>query len=439
MKISHVRISNILGIDQLEFDAGQFNEISGANGLGKTSVLEAIKSVFQGGHDATLLRNGAEKGEIVLVLDDGQEITKRVTETGSDTVLRRDGKHVNRPAAAIKALTDLLSINPVDFLLAKPKERAKVLLESMPLEADPARIEAITGQKVKATGLHALVVIGEARQQLFDMRTEINRAARQKESTVEQLRQALPELPEGVETGDEDALREQIEEARRARDEKLEKIAAKLARVRDEARISKQAIDDKLAEDIQKLRDAAETERAAVGVILSDNEKRAAEAKAKASDECVALTSPLEQAVAVIKSNRDAAAKREASLKIIDQMDAEAVELRSNSDGLTQALDELEAYKQELLAELPIDGLEIRDGELYRNGVHLDRLNTAQQVQIAVELAKLRAGDLAVCCVDRLELLDTETFQQFRDGMQGSGLQMFVTRVTDGDFQIAAE
>ncbi|CAH1654942.1 Exonuclease SbcC [Hyphomicrobiales bacterium] len=60
MKIHHIRISNILGVDQLEFEAGQFNEISGQNGTGKTSVLEAIKSVTQTGHDATLLRKGAE-------------------------------------------------------------------------------------------------------------------------------------------------------------------------------------------------------------------------------------------------------------------------------------------------------------------------------------------------------------------------------------------
>jgi DNA repair exonuclease SbcCD ATPase subunit len=71
MHISKVKITNILGIDELEFQPGQFNAFTGGNGSGKTSALEAIKAALKGGHDATLLRNGADKGEVVLVLDDG--------------------------------------------------------------------------------------------------------------------------------------------------------------------------------------------------------------------------------------------------------------------------------------------------------------------------------------------------------------------------------
>ena len=71
MHIQHIKISNILGIRELEFKAGQFVEVTGRNGQGKTSLLEAIKAATQGGHDATLLRKGAEKGEVVLVLDSG--------------------------------------------------------------------------------------------------------------------------------------------------------------------------------------------------------------------------------------------------------------------------------------------------------------------------------------------------------------------------------
>ena len=88
-KIAKIRINNILGIDELEFDAGQFNQISGPNGTGKTSVLEAIKATLRGGHDATLLRTGAEKGETVLVLDDGTEIAKRVTPASRAAVAAR--------------------------------------------------------------------------------------------------------------------------------------------------------------------------------------------------------------------------------------------------------------------------------------------------------------------------------------------------------------
>ena len=72
MRISHLKISNILGIDELEFDAGKFNEVSGPNGAGKTSVLEAVKAALGQGHDATLLRKLAalDAGTGPLFYDD---------------------------------------------------------------------------------------------------------------------------------------------------------------------------------------------------------------------------------------------------------------------------------------------------------------------------------------------------------------------------------
>mgnify|MGYP001493802624 CR=1 FL=1 len=75
--------------------------------------------------------------------------------------------------------------------------------------------------------------------------------------------------------------------------------------------------------------------------------------------------------------------------------------------------------------------LEVRDGEIFRNDVPFDRLNTAQQVEVAVEVAKLRAADLGVICVDRIECLDSASLEAFRKSALESGLQLFVTRVAD--------
>ena len=61
----------------LEVPKGEIVAIVGANGSGKTSVLETIQAVLKGGNDATLLREGAAKGEAVLVLDDGTEINAK--------------------------------------------------------------------------------------------------------------------------------------------------------------------------------------------------------------------------------------------------------------------------------------------------------------------------------------------------------------------------
>ena len=75
MQVTQIKIQNILGIKELEIKPSSITEITGKNASGKTSVLEALKSVFAGGKDATLLRKGEKSGSVVLLLDDGTEIT----------------------------------------------------------------------------------------------------------------------------------------------------------------------------------------------------------------------------------------------------------------------------------------------------------------------------------------------------------------------------
>ena len=67
MRITRISIRNFMAFEEMEFNAGALTVAVGVNGSGKTSILEAIKSGLNGGaHDASLLRNGADKAEIVL-------------------------------------------------------------------------------------------------------------------------------------------------------------------------------------------------------------------------------------------------------------------------------------------------------------------------------------------------------------------------------------
>lgn len=425
MKISHLTIRNILGISDLELSPGGFTEISGQNGTGKTSVLEAIKSTLNGGHDATLLRKGADKGEVVLVLDDGTELSKTVTATGSTTAVRRDGKKQARPGEVIKALTDALSVNPVDFLLAPKKERVRVLLEAMPLEADVKHLAELTGLEVKpAPGLHALHVIQQVHSQVYDARTGTNRAVKEKAATINQLEAAVPPMPSGVE-GSEAELEAQVNAAIAAQNTTLARIDAKLTGLRADTH-----------QKIEAIRAQAQADIDAAKASLAEQEARATAARDKANTACAEAVVPLRQQLAVIRNDREAAGRRKQTLDTIETMRTELATLQAEAASQTSALDAIEEYKAQLLAALPIPGLEVIDGEVYRDGVPFDRLNTAQQVSIAVEVAKLRAADLGVICVDRIECLDTATLEEFRASALESGLQLFVTRVSDSEFAV---
>lgn len=440
MEINRIKISNILGIDELEFRAGKFNQISGKNGQGKTSVLEAIKAATQGGTDATLLRKGEEKGEVVLVLDDGTEIQKRLTQKGATlTVTNSDGSKEKRPTDVLKGITDMLSINPVDFLRAPKKDRVRVLLETMPIKVDTARLAEISGVPVTADpDAHGLAVIDLVRKQVYDDRTGTNRAVTEKEATINQIELAMPDAPAGV-TGSEDEIRAQLAEATSTRDTELNRITTKLsglqqessdkiAKMRADAQAQIDAINAKLAADV-------EAERASFANIAD----KAGKQRELTLTRYTEAATPLEQALAVIRENRAAVAKREQAVETVEKMREELQDLKDDAARQTQALADIDAYKIELLASLPIPGLEVIDGELFRDGVAFDRLNTAQQVDIAVEIAKLRAGELAICCVDGLELLSSEAFEEFKQRAIESGLQLFVTRVSDEEFNITAD
>lgn len=432
MHISHVSISQILGIENLQFEAGTFNRITGENGQGKTSILEAIKSGVGQGEDATLLRRGAEKGEIVLVLDDGMTITKTITATGSTVIAEKDGKRVPNARTHIKKLTEMFSLNPIEFLRARDKDRVSVLLDSLPMKADPDRLLEIAGPvaKIADPDAHALIQIEAIYKVIYDDRTGTNRAISEKDSTINQLSLTLPSDSEDVPAGDAEALEAKLAEINAECDVKLEQFSTKLTGYRAES----QARADAIQVEIDAARERLQAEKD----WMASTETKAAGARTAATEARDAARVPVQAALTAIRQGEEAIIKAQVTRATIDTMGKEALGLRQDAANQTAALAALEAYKSELLADLPIDGLTVRDGKVFRHEVPFDRLNTEQQVDIAVEIAKLRAGELGLICVDGLELLDSAHFRAFEERSRSSGLQLFVTRVADSELAVEA-
>lgn len=444
MKISLVTIRDIMGIKELEFRPGAgFTELVGKNGLGKTSVLEAIKSVVKGGHDATLLRDGAEKGEIVLVLDDGMEIKKTIRPHTSNVEIKKDGRRQARPAELISKIADQLSTNPVEFLTAKKDQRVSIFLESVPLKVDPAHLKQISGIEVPgAEHLHAYQVLETVHDQVYEDRRKTNVAIEEKEKTIKQLRLAMPDAPAGV-VGGEEELEAKLVQIDASKDAELSGVHDKLQvfvnAMNSQIETSNAEYDAKILE-LQKQIDALRSDKA--GAVEAFRSRIAGvTAKANAKREEIKTThaaerQPIETQLAVLRTNRNAAAKREQTLETIKGMEGELELLRVDQKRQNKALDDINRYKSDLLKSLPIPGVEVRSGEIYRDNVVFDRLNTQQRVDIAVELAKLRAGELGIVCVDGIECMDDEMFETFRKKAVDSGLQFVVSHVTNGPFDI---
>lgn len=413
MQLSRVKMSNILGIDSLEFEAGQYIEIRGRNGTGKTSVLEGIKSGLKGGNDVTLIRNGESTGEVVLEFDNGMILQKTMAGKNKLKLTNGEGQTIDKPQSELDKLYDMLSVNPVEFLTADKKSRARVLLESLPIEIKSTEIQDIlkgytATLKIDLTG-HPLEILDKMKDVIFGERREINRAVKEKGFAINQLSESMVELD--FSPGLIDSQIKIIEEQQASRLMQREEFL------------------DKVNEDLQ-------TKLEEVERLKQEYIAKAQFAKEQINEKFNEKYMPAQEELARLKEQLKAVGGAMKTQELIDQYNKEMSNLEAQSTELSLSLEKLEQIKLSKLENLPISGLEIKDGEIYKNGVIFDRLNTAEQIKVAVEVAKLRAGDLKLVCVDGLERFDATTYEMFKEQMLESGLQAIVTRVTNDDFEV---
>lgn len=436
MKLVEAKITNILGIEEQTITPeGRVIEVSGHNGAGKTSVLEAVKDALGCSQYATLLRNGAEKGEVVLMLD-GLEIRRTYNSTKAQTTVKAQIPGTNAfskitsPATFIKERVNPNSVDPVRLLSAKPAELVNVVLQSMPLAVSADRIEKITGRPAVDLSGHALTVIGDISREYFEYRTGVNREGKALAAHKEQLEATIP-----ANTRTAVQIREWIQVAqgkiRTINDERSAKVAA----IEEEFEQGIGSYQERLS-DIQRQID--ELNKAADSIIHSQKQLRGeANNKIQLLDvETAARISEAEKDITSLTYELEQSAVADNTRKQVEELEKQVQVKRDESAALTRTLAQLEVYKQELCSNLPIKGLELREGTLWLNGVPFDTLNTAARVTLIVELAKLTAGDFGIVVLDNTEMLDSATYAEFLRQAQNTDLTFVVARVTDSELAI---
>lgn len=420
MKLTKLIIKNILGVDDIEFTAGKFTTITGANSSGKSSIFKAIQNVFQGGHEANLVRKGAEKGEIVLVFDDGVTARKVVTEEKS--VLAVSG-HKNGKTY-LDGISDITAINPISFLAGSESERLKILLESMTIELPETRIlELLNGERMPYG--EPLEVLEKVRKNLYDKRTGENRMVAGTKANIIGLEAALPPRSE---VKDFEAELGRVESD-------LENVRAGYSARNDERKTETGAKVDKLRNDrdteIEQIRAKYE------GLILQENQTYQ-DNYDKALSEYSTISEPLKSKIAELKESVKTQAVTESTKKAIAKAKAELADYEKEAARLDKALEEIAQIKLDILAKTPFKGLEIKDGKIYIDDIPFTQLNTAAQVAFTLKLAKLRTDgkELKLVCLDNMECLDEKTLEAFKVAAAKTDLQFIITRVGNGELEV---
>ena len=89
--------------------------------------------------------------------------------------------------------------------------------------------------------------------------------------------------------------------------------------------------------------------------------------------------------------------------------------------------------KQKLMSsvQMPVKGLEYRDGEFLLNDVRVENLSTSESMRLAVAIARAHAKKVKIICIDGLEALDEQTWRAFLDETKDDGFTYFVSKVGD--------
>ena len=449
MKIRTIKINGFMGIDDLEIQPGALTIIQGRNGSGKTSVIEALKATLGSGHDPSVVRIGADAAIAQIDLDDGTTIRMRVTAKATTRDIRDEkGRKITRSAEYIRSITDALSVDPIAFITAKPADQLTAFLEAVPLRLEAQALSFLPAKVLTGISLdrHALEVLALLDRDLRADRQEINRVAREKEATAKQLAETLPpEAPDGTNWSEELArltkeylaLREATSEwkTRILADERGNADAVKQTFHQEREKIragleSAIAVLRSNADAAIKKREEARDERLSVIATERDNRMRNLEIKYTPRQQELTLAQARAQELVT------AQAKSEKTREFIISQERDAGAAREQSDAVTQSIGKIEALKRSLLREMPIPGIEVKDGVLLVDGVPFARVNLARQIQVAIELAKLRAGELGLVVLDNLEHFDSEAFSAFRVAAQASGLQFVGARVENSDFVV---
>lgn len=454
MRVEKISIRNIMGVESLDIAPGAITIVSGKNGSGKTSVLESLRTVIGGGTDATLVRSGQDAGEVVWVLDDGMSIRKRIGKSTSVRVTDGNGKDLAKPQSVIADLLDGVSANPIAFLTAPPSKRAEWLLDAMPIAFTPEEIMA-AGQAQHYIGdgeLPATLDQLEAlRKKVYDDRTGEKRVAKERWAAAAALAAQAPE-------GNLEAISAELRSAEhslaeiesalaRAESELTAQVEKRRSSLRGEYQEGLDGIRSRYAEQIRELeqqlnglrmqqqRDEAELQRIGKAAMQQEVDELTTEAN-KQTAILIERKSQLSSTIAVLAERRAAHTRAEETRRIIAINERQAEAAERQAEAATATIEALDALKQKKLAELPIPGAEVRNGDIYIGGIPFDRLNTAKKVAIALRVAKLRAGKLGLVVVDNLECLDSETFKAFESAAVKSGMQFIVTRVSDGPLKV---
>ena len=467
MKITKIKIKNLYGITEYEGD-GKSVELSGTNGAGKSSVIDAIRyALTNKSNRKYVVRNGETEGEILIETDNGLRINRKARTNQADyKSVKQNGHEVGSPETFLKDIFTPLQLSPVEFMEKSEKEQNAILLDMIQYDWSLQTIREWFGEipdwvSYDQNILQVLNDIQSENGMYYRNRQDVNRDIRNKKSFVEDIADAIPSGYDAEKWENEnlgqlyqeiERIRkenEQIEKAKRfieQRDNKVRSFEAdkeiKLSALersftaeRERLLKENERLQAQLRENQTMLAGMEERKADKAEVIVKEYEANVAKYDSSV-EEYKELSEKEVQDYSELQNQTSYAEEMKSHLneyrRMVD-LQNEVERLKAESEDFTQKIEKARSLPGEILetATIPISGLTVVNGVPLIHGLPISNLSDGEKLDLCIDVAIQKPNGLQIILIDGVEKMSTKMRTDLYQKCKDKGLQFIATRTTD--------